>query len=117
MYQFLAALPLCCSGADFLYLHGDGPATPGGILAHGATLHGQRLLIQSGDSGIQAARIVLAAFCPWPKTFPDFLMPDPCFTGISDSSPRMAAEYPFRPCGIHHNSAESGSALRARVSR
>ena len=26
--------------------------------------------------------LFLEAFCPWPKTFPDFLMPDPCFTVI-----------------------------------
>src|SRR5271156_5790820 len=41
---------------------------------------------------------------PLAKNLPGFLMPDPCFTGISRSSPRMAADYPFRPCGIHHNS-------------
>ena len=36
-------------------------------------------------------------------------MPDPCFTGISRSSLRMAEDYPFRPCGIHHNSKRMGS--------
>ena len=53
-HQLLPQLPLGCTGADFFHLHGDGPATPGGILAHGAVLHGQCLLILSGDSGIEA---------------------------------------------------------------
>src|SRR5271166_3701922 len=62
--------------------------------------------------------MVLAAFCPWPKTLPDFLMLDPRFTGISDSSPRMAEEYRLRPCRIRHNFAESGrAAVLARFSQ
>src|SRR5271165_6784619 len=116
--QFLPALPLCCSGADFFHLHGDGPAAPGSIFAHGAVLHGQRLLILSGDAGKRPTRTILAVFCPWPKTFPDFPMPDPCFTGISRGSPRMAADYPFRPYGTHHNSKGSrGSPQFAPESR
>jgi len=34
-------------------LHGDGPTASGGIFAHGAVLHGQRLLILRGDAGIE----------------------------------------------------------------
>ena len=58
----------------------------------------------------------LAVFCPWPKTLPDFPMSDPCFTGISDSSPRMAEDYPFRPSGIHHNAKRDRDAPEARDS-
>ena len=52
--QPLPQLALDRTGSDFLHLHGDGPATPGGIFAHSAVLHGQRLLILSGDAGIEA---------------------------------------------------------------
>jgi hypothetical protein len=45
----------------------------------------------------------LTVIYPWPKTLPDFLMPELCFTGISRSSLPMAEDYPFRPCGIHDN--------------
>jgi hypothetical protein len=55
----------------------------GGIFAHGAALHGQRLLILRGDASIEAGADCFAVFFPWPKTFPDFLMSDPCFMGIS----------------------------------
>ena len=67
-------------------------------------LHGQGLLILSRDAGIEAGANHSGGLLPLAKNLPGFLMPDPCFTGISRSSPRMAADYPFRPCGIHHNS-------------
>ena len=35
-------------------------------------------------------------------------MMGPCFVGNSRNSLPMAEDYPFRPCRIHHNSAESG---------
>ena len=53
-HHFFATLPLCCTGADLFHLHGNGPATPGGIFAHGAALHGQGLLVVGGDAGIKA---------------------------------------------------------------
>src|SRR5664280_1133030 len=72
--QFLPTLPLCCSRADFFHLHGDGPAAPGSIFAHGAVLHGQRLLILSGDPSIEAGANHFGAFLPMaenPPGFPD----------------------------------------------
>jgi hypothetical protein len=36
LHQFLTHLPLCSAGADFLHLHRDSPASPGGILAQSA---------------------------------------------------------------------------------
>ena len=55
LQQFLTSFSLGRTGADLTDLHGNGPAAPGGILPHGATLHRQRLLIVSGNAGIQAS--------------------------------------------------------------
>jgi len=44
----------------------------------------ERLLIQSGDSGIQAARTVLAAFCPC-QNLPGFSDAGPCFMALHDA--------------------------------
>ena len=54
LQQFLASFSLGRAGADLTDLHGDGPAAPGGILAHGADLHRQRLLIVRGNAGVEA---------------------------------------------------------------
>jgi hypothetical protein len=70
--QFLADLPLRCSGAYFLHLHGNSPSTPDGVLTHGATLHGERLLIQRGDSGIQAGADRFGGLLPLAKNLPGF---------------------------------------------
>src|SRR5579863_251576 len=51
--QLLPHLPLRGAGADFLHLHGDGPAPSGCILAHGPILHRQGLLIVRGDTGVE----------------------------------------------------------------
>ena len=37
--QFLPQLTLGCTGVDLFHLQGDGPATSGSVLAHGAILH------------------------------------------------------------------------------
>jgi hypothetical protein len=34
----------------------------------------------------QAGTDFLAVFCPWPKTLPDFLMPDACFTAFHEAT-------------------------------
>ena len=41
------------AGSDFLDLRDDGPATLGGVLAHGANLQWQCLLVVSGNTGIK----------------------------------------------------------------
>jgi hypothetical protein len=53
LQQFLASFSLGRTGADLTDVYGNGPAPPGSILPHGATLHGQRLLIVGGHAGVQ----------------------------------------------------------------
>src|SRR5277367_1790892 len=62
--QLLPQLALDRTGSYFLDLQSDRPATPDGILAHGAILHGKRLLIHSGDSGIQAGADYFGGLLP-----------------------------------------------------
>jgi len=84
---------LRCSGAYFLHLH--------------ATVHPRRTAYSRmarlcmGASVDPAWRLGHTAgadrfgvFCPWPKPS-RFSNVDPCLMGISDSFPRMAADYPF----------------------
>jgi hypothetical protein len=54
LQQFLASFSLGRTGTDLTDVHGNGPAPPGSILPHGATLHGQRLLIVRGNAGVEA---------------------------------------------------------------
>ena len=51
--QLLTGLPPHRSGANLTNLQGDRPAAPGNILPQSAYLHGQSLLIVSGDAGVQ----------------------------------------------------------------
>lgn len=55
LQQFLTSLSPRRTGTDLTNLHGDRPAAPGSILPHGATLHGQCLLIVRGNAGVQAS--------------------------------------------------------------
>ena len=55
LQQFLASFSLGRTGADLTDIHGNGPAPPGSVLLHGATLHRQRLLIVRGNAGVQAS--------------------------------------------------------------
>src|ERR1035438_59868 len=79
--QFLPELPLCCSGADFFHLHGDGPAAPGSVLTHSAALLGERLLVQGGDTSIQAGANHFGGFLPLAKNPPGFPGAGPLFYG------------------------------------
>jgi hypothetical protein len=54
LQQLFAGLPSRRAGANLTNLHDYCPAAPGGILAHGAILHRQRLLVVCGNTGIQA---------------------------------------------------------------
>ena len=80
-HQLLPHLPLGCTGADFLHLQGDGPTTPRGIFAHGAILHGQRLLILSGDAGIEAGANHFGGLLPLAENPPGFPAAGPLFYG------------------------------------
>jgi hypothetical protein len=54
LQQFLTSFSLCRAGANLANLHGDYPATTGGILPRGAILHRKSLLVIGGHSSIQA---------------------------------------------------------------
>jgi hypothetical protein len=79
--QFLPTLPLYCSRANFFHLHGDGPAAPGSIFAHGAVLQGQRLLILCRDPGIEAGANYFGAFLPLAENPPGFCDAGPLLYG------------------------------------
>jgi hypothetical protein len=74
-------LTLGCTGTGFLYLDGEYPAAPGGILAHGAILHGQRLLILSGDTRMEAGSDCFGSLLPLAKNPPKFPAAGPLFYG------------------------------------
>jgi hypothetical protein len=54
LQQFLTSLSLRCTRANLPDLHGDVPAPPCGILAHGSILHGKSLLVVGGHTGIKS---------------------------------------------------------------
>lgn len=59
---------VCCLGGGLSpQIQDDRPATPDGILAHGAILHRRRLLNCRGNAGIQA-RNIFDRLRAWPKT-------------------------------------------------
>ena len=63
--EFFPFLSECRSRTDILYLDIDRPAPLPRVIAHGGELHRQRLLVMSGNSGVETcARLV----SPWPKT-------------------------------------------------
>ena|GEM_PF-6768122 len=93
LHQFFPHLPPRHTRTDLSYLHRSGPSYAGWLLAHAPVLHWQRLVILRGNAGMQAGTNCFGAHLPLPKTFPDFLMPDPRFTGISRSSPLLASDY------------------------
>src|SRR5271165_4544766 len=93
--QFLPALPLCCSGADLFHLNGDGPATPDSILAHSPVLHGQRLLILSGDAGIEAGTNHFGGLLPLAENPPGFSDPGPLFYGHFTKLPAYGRRVSF----------------------
>jgi hypothetical protein len=80
-HQLFSHLPLCSAGSDFLHLHGDGPATPGGIFAHGAVLHGQCVLILRGDAGIETGANHFDSLLPLAENLPGFSDAEPLFYG------------------------------------
>jgi hypothetical protein len=84
-------------GADLTDVRGDGPVAPSGIFAHGATLHGQRLLIVCGNAGIRTARNIFDCVRAWPKTLSHFAFGKACLAAISEYHPSMAAVDHFQP--------------------
>src|ERR1700676_2451396 len=77
--QLLPQLALGRTGSDFLHLHGDGPATPSGILTHGSILHWQRLLILRGDASIETCADCFGSLSPLAKNLPVFPAVRPLF--------------------------------------
>jgi hypothetical protein len=60
--------------------------------------YGQSLLIVNGDAGIKPGSVCFDSLFSRAKTYPDFLMPDPCFTGTSRRFLPTAAENPIPVC-------------------
>ena len=52
--QLFPQFPLRSAGTDLLHLQRDGPAPPGGVLAHGADLQREGLLVEGGNAGVEA---------------------------------------------------------------
>ena len=77
--QLFAQFALRRAGADLFDLHDDGPASLGGVFAHGADLQRQRLLIVRGNAGIKAD----PEHRGWPKTLLELCFAEACFVGIS----------------------------------
>ena len=68
-------------------------------------------------AGVQAGMTILTVPCRWPKTLRVSPLSKPFSRAFQEAPLRMAVDYPFRSYRIHHNSAESGPPIRARVSR
>ncbi len=100
--QFLPQLSPGCTGADLLHLQGDGPAAPGGMLAHCTILHGQCLLVGGGNTRIETRTDRFSCPLSLAKNPSGFLDPGHLFDGpckmlsahghrLSFSAPRRAA--------------------------
>ena len=117
LQQFLASFSLGRTGTDLTDLHGDRPAAPGGILPHGATLHGQRLLIVGGNAGVQAGAEHFRRLPCLAKNVIGFCLWRGPFGGHFGVSPNHGRSRSFSARQDSSYYAAAGVASRASVSR
>jgi hypothetical protein len=98
LQQFLTSFSLGRTGADLTDVHGNGPAPPGSILPHGATLHGQRLIVR-GNAGVQADAEHFRRLPCLAKNVAGFCLRKGLFGGHFGTSPNHGRSRSF-PAGI-----------------
>jgi len=81
LHQFLASFSLGRTRANLADLQGDRPAAPGRILAHDTALHRKSLLVDGGNTGVQARTKHFREFAGLAKNVTGFRPPQAPFPG------------------------------------